>query len=1544
MAKPDLAQVRAQLSPAARAELARRLRGGGGDTAPVIARLAPDAPAALSTSQERLWLIDQLLPGTAAYNVPVALRIRGALDGAAIKRSLDELVRRHAILRTVFEPGPGGGCRQRVRPDLAVALPLRDLRGLAPLPRAAAEAAHVRAVATHVFDLARGPLLVAELLWLSPREHLLVLCFHHMVCDGVSAAVAVHELSVLYRAFVRGRPSPLPPLVVQYADYAAWQRTEAAGPAHAAALDRWQAALSGAPPWLELATDQPRTADPSLAAASASIVIADDTLARVQAIGRAERATPFMVLLAALQAVLVRHTGQRDVVVGTPISTRSRAELEPLIGFFVNTLPLRAQVAIDDSFRTLLGQVRARVLAAFAARDVPFEQILERLELRAEVGRVPLSELMFAYEEPVAAPAGDELGLALTWEELDVGVVHMDLVLRARPVDGGLRLTAIYRSALWTGTRIERLLAHYRNLLAAVGDAPDAPLAGLEMLDAEERDLLATWSAPAQPAGEPPCCLHRSFEAAVDRAPTACAVIDGERQLDYAALDAAANQLAHALRAAGVGPEQIVAVVLQRSERLAIALLAIWKAGAVYLPLDPDDPGERLARLITAADAALVLCDDTTPALDQVRAPRLRLDDPALAAQPRHRPTGPASPTTAAYVVFTSGSTGEAKGVVVEHAALHNQTGWKQRAAGLTATDRLLHAIPHTFDPSIWDFVGPLTCGASVVITPPGAHRDPALLLALTARHGVTVLDLSLAMLQALLDAAEATPTPGLGVRHIFCGGDAMPPDVPARVARVLGAQLDNQYGPTETTIDACTWRCDPAATGPVPIGRPIDGARIYLLDDARQPVPAGAIGEIYIAGAGVARGYLGDPARTAAQFVADPRTGGRMYRTGDLARHRGDGALEFLGRRDHQVKIRGVRVELGEVEARLASHPGVREAVVLARRDGAEPAARLVAYVVAHAGTALEVRDLRSFARAQLPDAMVPSAFVVLPAFPITAHGKLDRAALPAPAAVRDTEYLAPRTPTEQRICATFADQLGVERVGALDEFVALGGHSLTAMRVAAQLSDALGVRVPVRLIFEHASVAELATAVERLTDASAPRAIAARAADASAPLSHQQRFIWRLARSAHGALDCNVPLAVRFTGALDAGALEHAIGELLARHASLRSAFTGDGEHAVQRARPPAGFRLARLELGATPDREARLAELARAEASAAFDLGRDALLRGPLVRLAADDHALLLTTHRIAYDGASLRVLARELIARYVAHATGVAPAVPPLALQYPDYAAWQHDRDAARAAELADHERDALAQLADGPTARFASSAPGARCTREIPIALVAAVSAFAAAHGATPFMVVLAAVQLALAASGDERDDGVWVPVANREPREVEPLIGRFVNLVVLRVPWQPTATPVAALDQIRAATLDALARHALPFERLVAAATAHGRRLPRVMFNLVDTPLGHIDLPGLRITPLPVLEPSAELELSINAELATAPPGSAAPGARTLVLSAIYAADRVAGNTARAVLAAVERGLALLVTRPDRTLHDVVRSLREPDPLFEVQR
>ncbi|HET9627465.1 MAG TPA: amino acid adenylation domain-containing protein [Kofleriaceae bacterium] len=1500
MAKPDLAAARAQLSPEARAELARRLRGGGAAAA-TIPRLAAGATAPLSTSQERLWLIEQLLPGTAAYNIPIALRIRGALDGAALKRSLDELIRRHAILRTVFAAG-----EQRVLPQLALALPVRDLRGLAPEARAAAEADHVRAVATQPFDLARGPLLRAELLWLAPREHVLALAFHHIVCDGESVAVAVRDLGALYQAFVRGVASPLPALAIQYADYAAWQRAEATRPGHAAALDRWQAELAGAPAWLELATDAPRPAVPSLESSTVALEIPAEIVAPALALGRGEGATPFMVVLAALQAVLVRHTGQRDLVVGAPISTRSRAELEPLLGFFVNTLPLRAQIAIDASFRRVLAQVRARVLAAFAGRDVAFEHILERLGLRAEAGRVPLSEVMFAYEEPVAAPALDGNGLTFAWEDPDVGAVHMDLVVRARPTaNGGLRLTAIFRRGLWRPERIAGLLGHVRNLLAAAAAAPDAQLAQLAVLDGDEVARLIGWAMPARGA-EPSSCLHRAFEAAADRAPDACAVIAGDRALSYAALDAEANQLAHALIAAGIGREAIVAVAVPRSERLAIAMLAIWKAGAVYLPLEPSDPADRLARLVTGAGAQIVIGDAPIAGVANLE---------AWADQPRHRPAPDARdvrPADAAYVIFTSGSTGEAKGVVVEHGALANQAAWKARACGLTPADRLLHAIPHTFDPSIWDFIGPLACGASLVVTPPGAHRDPALLLALAARHAATVLDVSLAMLQAILEAAEASPDAALAVRHIFCGGDAMPPDVPARVARVLGAELFNQYGPTEATIDACAWRCDPAARGPVPIGRPIDGARVYLLDDARQLVPAGAIGEICIAGAGVARGYLGDAARTASRFVADPHGAGRMYCTGDLGRLRDDGAIEFLGRRDHQVKIRGVRIELGEVEARLAGHPNVREVVVLARRDGegGDAAPRLVAYVVPHAGP-LAARDLRSFARAQLADAMVPSAFVVLAAMPINGNGKLDRQALPAPAVVRDTEYVAPRTPTEQRIAAVFAAQLGAERIGTLDQFLELGGHSLMAIRAAAEL------RVPVRMIFEHASVAELAAAIDQL-DGVTWRAIPARPAGAEAPLSHQQRFIWSLGNAGHAARDCNVSLAVRFTGALDADALERAIGDVIARHASLRTVFTA----AAQVARPFAGFTLARLT--AT---EAELAELARREAEAAFDLSRDVLLRGPLVRIADNDHALLLTTHRIVYDGASLRVLARELITGYVAHHAGHAPSPAPLVVQYADYAAWQ----ATVAAAPVEPWVAALAPTTAAAASRLAPALPGVRNRLTVPASLVGELRAFATAHRVTPFMTVLAALQLALAATGvaPAADEALWIPVVNRDRAELEPVIGRFVNLMALRVAVPATATLAAALDVIRAAVVDAFAQPAPPFERVIAAAGEAGRALPRVMLNLVDAPIGAIDLPGLRIAPLPALEPSAELPLAITAEL----------GADALSFTAVHASADIDGA---AVLAALARGLALLISHPDRTLRESVRCICQPT--VEVQR
>jgi amino acid adenylation domain-containing protein len=1540
MSKRDLEQRREGLSPAMRAELQRRLRGGAPAAAPSarIPRQLPGELVLLSTSQERLWLIDQLFPGTPAYNIPVAARIRGALDTSALKRGLDALVERHHALRTVFDVTPEG-CRQRVLPTLAVALPIVDLRQLGEDERDAERERHLRAMGEHRFDLARGPLLHACLLWLAPREHLLLLTFHHIVCDGVSSAIALRELTALYEAFAAGRSSPLPELPIQYVDYAAWQREQERGHAHARQLEQWSERLAGAPTWLELPTDHPRAATSTQRSSTETILIPREVFNGLTAVGRAERATPFMVLLAALQAVLTQHAGQRDLLVAAPISNRPRAELEPLIGFFVNTLPLRARVTSDDTFRGLLGRVRDGALAAYAGSEVPFERIIERLGVRPERGRVPFSEVMFSFEEVVPIRLGGA-GMEVDLLELDAGWVHLDVVVRAREVAAGLRVTATYKRDLFEAASMQRLLDHYARLLGAVAGSPDALLSDAPLLGPDERRrVLHGWACPS-PIAIDPRCVHELFEEHARRAPDAEAVLFEGRALTYAELDARANQLAHALQARGASPEQVVAVALQRSERLVVTLLAIFKAGAAYLPLDPADPPERLARVLADSGAILLVTDAASAsAFDGDATPRLDLDreETRIRQAAPDRPTPSARPDSLAYVLYTSGSTADPRGVLVEHRNLANQVQWRARAIALGPADRLLQCIPHTFDPSLWGLVGPLAAGASLVITAPGGHRNAGHLRDLSSQHGVTILDFSLPMLQAFLEA------PGIEeltrVRHVFCGGEAMPPDVPRRLHQRLPARLFNQYGPTETTIDATFWACRPDVTETIPIGHPIDNARVYVLDERLAALPIGAVGEICIGGAGVARGYLGDPRRTQEKFVTDPHVaGGRLYRTGDLGRFRNDGAIEFLGRRDHQVKIRGVRIELGEVEGKLCGHPGVREAVVVARTDGPDGSARLVAYAVAHPATDLSTRDLRLFLRSKLPEIMVPSAFVVLPGLPLNGNGKVDRKALPPPDVDRpelDAEYVEPRTPSEHLVASAMKDCLGLGRVGALDDFFQLGGHSLLAMRIAARLSGALGVTVPVRLLFENLVVQDFARALETLgPDRDAAHRITARAPDAPAPISFQQRFLWELARRPDAPAHCNVPLAVRLTGTLDASALAWAVEQLLARHAALRTTFQVEHGEITQRAVPPTPFALTTVDLTAAPPaaREALLRELAVREAQAPFDLGRDPLLRGPLVRLGAEDHALLLTTHRIAYDGWSLGVIQRELVAFYLARTRGVAVDLPALQVQYSDYAAWQPERFSQETLDAQVAHR--LAHLADEgdaePAPRAPSSAPtpGARCSRALPSLLVDRLASFAVREGVTRFMVVLTAVHLALAATGHPLDERICVPMANRAQREVEPLVGRFVNMLALRPRLREDDSVRAALARVRETMLQAYAHQDLPFELLARACAARGVALPRILFNLVDAPTGSVQLPGLAVEPLPVLEPTAEFDLAIYAH---------ALGAQ-LELSSVAAADILAPAAADALLARIERALHAMIDDPDRPLSRLQTSIQPPAP------
>ncbi|OYO30320.1 hypothetical protein CD932_03610, partial [Janthinobacterium sp. PC23-8] len=1058
-------------SMALRIGQARRQAPAGADEPAMLAR-RDDTPAPLSFAQQRLWFIDQLGVDGGLYNVPVAMRLTGRLDVAALRRSINEIVRRHAVLRTSFEARDGGAV-QRIAPHLELALAVTDLSILPEGAREARAQALAAAEASAPFDLARGPLIRAALLRLDARQHVVLLTLHHGVSDGWSLGVLVRELAALYAAFAAGQPSPLAELALQYADFAQWQRDWLSGPVLRRQLDYWRAQLADAPALLTLPTDRPRPPRQSYGGATLAFEVPPATLQALNRLAQREGATLFMLLVAGFSTLLARYSGQTDICIGTPIANRNRAETEHLIGFFVNTLILRTRVRPGDSYASLLRQVRETALAAYAHQDVPFEQLVEALRPQRHLSHTPLFQVMLVLQNaPLDSLQLPELALAPI--DSQVAVAKFDLTLNLAERDGRLLAAFEYNTDLFDGATIERMAGHFTRLLAGAAALPEAPLLTLALPgDAERQRLLVDWNGAPAPAASD--CVQLLFEAQAARTPHAPALRCGTLELDYATLNASANRLARRLRSLGVGPDTLVGLCLERSADLIVALLAILKAGGAYVPLDPAYPQERLRHMLEDAAPALLLTQRALlPALPLAGLPQLEtvcLDDAVAHAWDDGDLACATLPGHLAYVIYTSGSSGKPKGVQIAHGNLAASSA--ARLACYGHGGRYLLTSPVSFDSSVALIFGALLGGATLVL--PDAHsvRDPLLLAGLIERERISMLLCVPSLYAELLHLLD--PGRHGALRQAIVAGEACPPELVRRShAQLPQLGLFNEYGPTEGTVWATVLRTAPGMAGAsVPIGRAIAGARVYILDAALNLAPTGVAGELYIGGAGVARGYLRQPAMSAEKFMPDPYAetpGARMYRSGDLARYLPDGQIDYLGRLDQQVKIRGFRIELEEIETALAALPAVGACVVLAREDSPGQR-RLVAYLLARQGVddeRLAPAVLRAALARSLPDYMVPAHFVALAHWPLTPNGKLDRLALPAPDMARGAVSLvAPQTPQEVMLAALWAEVLGLDQAGALDNFFEHGGHSLLALRLLARLRATLAQPVPLAALF---------------------------------------------------------------------------------------------------------------------------------------------------------------------------------------------------------------------------------------------------------------------------------------------------------------------------------------------------------------------------------------------------------------------------------------------------------------------------------------------
>jgi len=1471
--------LRAMFEAPTIAEFAARVEAARGHD-PAIPKLQPgprQGALPLSYAQQRLWFIDQLEPGNPLYNIPAMYRLRGKLHIPALEKTINQIVRRHESLRTTF-CSIDGNPAALITPELQLPLPITLRRGLSVQEREVEIEQFARQQAIQPFDLSTGPLLRFSLLELAEDEHVLVVILHHIVGDGWSGSLLAAEMAALYEACVDNRPCPLPELKIQYPDFAVWQRHWMQGERLDRQLAYWRQSLADAPPVLELPTDHSRPAGQNHRGAIETRVIPPGLLDRVRDLSQAEGATLFMTLLAAFQLLLSRYSGQEDIVVGTTIAGRNYSEIEPLIGLFVNTLPLRTDLSKDPSFRELLARVKQASLDAYDHQEIPFEKLVEELQPERSLSYNPIFQVLFGLQN-LPRTAFEVSGLKVERERLHPGTSMFDMSWFAFETVEGLLLRVEYDTDLFEAAAIARALSHYEQLLAGIVAHPEHRISELPLLTREERhQILVEFNDTAAdyPQG---FCIHDLVSRQAERTPDAVALIAGDLRLTYGELNQQANQLAHLLLKHGAGPEVLVAIYHERTPEMLIGILAILKTGSAYVPLDPAYPKDRVAHILEDARAPIVVTQQALVSELPAFIPAvicLDADRERIVRQSGENPVTAVRPENLAYVLFTSGSTGRPKGVALEHRSAATFVHWAQTVFTPPELAGVLFSTSVCFDLSVFEMFVPLSAGGAVIMVQNALHLPSA-----EARDQVTLIN-TVPSAMAELVRVGAVPE---SVKTINLAGEALPEALVNDIYSSTSVEkVYNLYGPTEDTTYSTYTLTRPNRA--VTIGRPLPNTQAYVLDSHGSPQPIGIPGELHLAGAGLARGYYGRPDLTGERFLGDPFREGRdarMYRTGDLCRWLAQGELEYLGRLDHQIKLRGFRIELGEIEAVLGKHPSVRQCLVMARED--QPGLkRLVAYVVASGGLPASEAALGEHLKQSLPEFMLPGAFVLLEAFPLTPNGKINRKALPAPEYQKDNEkFLAPRTRTEEAIALIWSDLLRIPQVGALDDFFAIGGHSLLAAQVISRIRQAFRIELPLRTIFESSSLAGLAEQIDTLLRTRQrlklpPLRRVSR--DQILPLSAAQQSLWFLDQLDPDSAAYNIPSTHRLDSPLDLDILEGSVDALVARHESLRTTFVAHKGQPAQAIAPHLSIPVEMADFSHLPQEqsEQRALEWVLGAARRPFDLALGPLLRVSVAQLTGGAQLLSLCIHHIISDRWSMDVLLRDLMELYQAKMRGTEAALPPLPVQYADFAAWQK--------EIAQHERfrehiaywakelKGIPPVLELPTDRprpametFAGDVVNVELTAELTDKL----NALSRAHGATLFLTLLAAFQALMARYSGQDDLVLGVPFASRSHPEVENFIGLFASTLPIRARLADAPTFAEILQRVKDTLLDAHTHQDVPFEKLVEElqperSLSHSP-LVQVYFILQNAPVENLRLRDIELKHIPTYTGTAKGDL-----------------------------------------------------------------------------